>query len=227
MLGLVVKSSPVSRLADKHETDDVEALRRRLVAVEAKLAEADRQLAAKSRIIDKLQDMVTDLVHRRWGRSSEKHSGQAELSLFNEAEIVALKSDLDAAEAPDTDGGTGGGGAGAQDAAAQPAPAGTPRTNNDGQPRKPRRALPEHLERVRILHELHGHDLVGPCGRTLVRIGEEITEQIGVLPARQFVIEHVKLKVSLRRARVTGAPIYARSPDGSSSGSAPPPSSRG
>ena len=33
--------------------------------------------------------------------------------------------------------------------------------------------------------------------------------------------------VSLRRARVTGAPIYARSPDGSSSGSAPPPSSRG
>ena len=33
--------------------------------------------------------------------------------------------------------------------------------------------------------------------------------------------------VSLRRARVTSTPIYARSPDGSSSGSAPPPSSRG
>ena len=33
--------------------------------------------------------------------------------------------------------------------------------------------------------------------------------------------------VSLRRARVTGAPIYASSADAPSSGSAPPPSSRG
>lgn len=167
------------------EIHDIELLRQRLIA-------AEKQLIGKTQIIEKLEEMIAQLAQRHWGRSSEKHPGQSELSLFNEAELAAMQaaldddetdgsdSDADESVATDTDDES------SQDASSS----GTAKPNK----KRRRRVLPAHLERVRVTHELDEEHLQSACGGTWVRIGEEITEQIGVIPARQFVIQHIKVK---------------------------------
>ncbi len=60
-------------------------------------------------------------------------------------------------------------------------------------PRKPRRqALPEHLERVEHRHE--PEDTVCPtpdCARPMVRVGEDVSEKLDIIPAQFFVHRHI------------------------------------
>ena len=164
------------------EIIDIEQLRQRLIV-------AERDLATKIRMIDKLEQVIAQLAQRHWGRSSEVHPGQADLSLFNEAELAAMQATLDD-EPEDADEQAGDSAADGQDVAGDDDKASPPK------PAKPRarRLLPDHLERVRVTHELDEEHRQGECGSQLMPIGEEVTEQIGVIPARQFVIQHVKLK---------------------------------
>ena len=59
--------------------------------------------------------------------------------------------------------------------------------------RKPRRqALPEHLRRVEHHHEPEDTTCPEPgCGRPMVRIGEDISEKLDIVPAEFFVHRHV------------------------------------
>ncbi|ASJ72821.1 hypothetical protein IMCC3135_13680 [Granulosicoccus antarcticus IMCC3135] len=100
---------------------------------------------------------------------------------------ATLEEELDNTDEPVSDSATD-----ADDAANPDAPDKAPPAN-PAKPR-PRRVLPDHLERVRVTHELDEEHRHGRCGGQLMPIGEEITEQIGVIPARQFVIQHVKIK---------------------------------
>lgn len=62
-----------------------------------------------------------------------------------------------------------------------------------------RKPLPAHLPRVRKIYELAEHDRFCPCCRGEVRpIGEEVTEQLTVIPAQYKVIEHVRKKYVCR-----------------------------
>ena len=174
----------VNTLPPPSEINDIEQLRQRLIV-------AERDLAGKIRIIDKLEQTIAQLAQRHWGRSSEVHPGQADLSLFNEAELAAMQASLDD-EPEKTDEQASDSAADAEDAAnagdddkASPPKSVKPRA---------RRQLPDHLERVRVTHELDEEHRRGDCGSQLMPIGEEVTEQIGVIPARQFVIQHVKIK---------------------------------
>ena len=66
-------------------------------------------------------------------------------------------------------------------------------------------------QRVRVVHELDEAQRLGACGARLLPIGEEITEQLGVLPATRFVIQHVKIKYacSCKECGVKTAPMPA------------------
>ena len=172
------------------EQSEVAALRRQLAETEARLEKAERSLRDRDRLIDRLERRIRELVHARWGRSSERHPGQGELSLFDEAELAAMDiggpGDGDAVGEPDVDAAAGGGdGTGGSSGTAQPE-----------KRRRRRRALPDDLERVRVEHELQAAERRCPCGcgAEMVVIGEEITEQLGILPQRHFVIQHVKIK---------------------------------
>ena len=58
-----------------------------------------------------------------------------------------------------------------------------------------RNALPEHLPRERIEHDLAEHDKSCPgCGRRRERIGCETSEQLEFVPAVLKVLEHVRWK---------------------------------
>jgi transposase len=146
---------------------------------EAALREAKRQgetLSAERKAydtrIEALQGQIRLLLARRFGASAETVS-VAQLQLFNEAEAEAQSVD-------------------AEDETAEP----------DGMEvkahvrRRPvREALPEDLPRVDVHHELPEDErLCERHGVALERFGEEVSEQIDIIPATFQVLRHVRGK---------------------------------
>lgn len=119
---------------------------------------------------EQLQEQIRMLLAKRFGPSSEKHAPE-QMGLFNEAEA---------------------------DAGAQPveAPADETLTVPGHERAKPgRRPLPESLPRVEVVHDLPEAEKVCPHdGTALVRIGEETSEHLEIIPAKVQVIRHVRLK---------------------------------
>lgn len=76
--------------------------------------------------------------------------------------------------------------------------------------RRPKRAragrqpLPEHLPRVEHRHEPESCTC-GVCGKDLVKIGEDISEQLDVEPARFFVQRHIRPQYACRRCETVSA----------------------
>ncbi len=70
-----------------------------------------------------------------------------------------------------------------------------------------RQALPEHLTRIEHRHEPESCTC-GQCGKDLVKIGEDISEQLDVEPARFFVHRHIRPQYACRACEtVSAAPI--------------------
>lgn len=68
--------------------------------------------------------------------------------------------------------------------------------------------LPDHLERVVHLHEPDSCTC-GQCGGDLVKIGEDITEQLDVEPARFFVHRHIRPQYACRPCETITAAFIA------------------
>lgn len=74
-------------------------------------------------------------------------------------------------------------------------------------PRAGRQPLPGHLPRIEHRHE-PASCTCGRCGKDLVKIGEDITEQLDVEPAKFFVHRHIRPQYACRACEtVTAAPI--------------------
>lgn len=70
-----------------------------------------------------------------------------------------------------------------------------------------RQPLPEHLPRIEHHHDL-GSCACGQCGQDLVKIGEDITEQLDVEPAKFTVHRHIRPQYACRQCEtVTAAPM--------------------
>ena len=77
-----------------------------------------------------------------------------------------------------------------------------------------RQPLPGHLPRIEHRHEPESCTC-GQCGKGLVKIGEDITEQLDVEPARFFVHRHIRAQYACRACEtITAAPIPAAIIDG-------------
>lgn len=74
-------------------------------------------------------------------------------------------------------------------------------------PRAGRQPLPDHLPRIEHRHEPESCTC-GQCGKNLVKIGEDISEQLDVEPAKFFVHRHIRPQYACRACEtVTAAPI--------------------
>lgn len=74
-------------------------------------------------------------------------------------------------------------------------------------PRAGRQPLPPHLPRIEHRHEPESCQC-GQCGKDLVKIGEDITEQLDVEPAKFFVHRHIRPQYACRNcATITAAPV--------------------
>jgi transposase len=77
---------------------------------------------------------------------------------------------------------------------------GTPDDTAASSERKPRRQpLPDHLRRVQHDHEPEDTTCPSPgCGKPMVRVGEDISEKLDIVPAEFFVHRHVYGKWACR-----------------------------
>ena len=108
--------------------------------------------------------------HRRFGPSSESHQGE----LFNEAEALVDQAPQTPDEHDDdTDSGKA-----------------------SGEKKKPkrghRRALPPELPRIEHVIDVPEEQRVCDCGTPMVRIGEDVSEQLDIVPMQIRVIRTVR-----------------------------------
>ena len=156
----------------------------RLIKADLQLIKADLQLtkveAKYTRTIHKLQLEIAKLEEerrldraRRFGASSE--AGDHQYRLFDEAEASdnPLSEDIDEAGLIEV----------------------TAHTKR----RPKRKPLPKNLPRVVVTHELPPQEQVCACGCLMSILGEKISEQLDVIPAQVYVIEHHRLTYSCRK----------------------------
>jgi len=174
----------VQRLIDQAQQEAAEAVR-----LSEQVTRRDTELhAAKT----KIQALTLELMHlrrMRFGASSETLSVE-ERDLFQDT----LASDLAAAEA---------------ELARRQAEAATtePQAPRPPRPRAGRQPLPDHLPRIEHRHE-PASCTCGNCGSELVKIGEDISEQLDVEPAKFFVHRHIRPQYACRPCEtVSAAPI--------------------
>ncbi len=135
-----------------------------------------------------IQALTLELAHLRrirFGKKNESLSS-VQLSLFEEA----LQSDMTAVatEIEQLD----------PSAKAQ---AKSPRSRAGRQP------LPDHLPRIEHRHESESCQC-GQCGRDLIKIGEDVTEQLDVEPSKFFVHRHIRPQYACKSCEtVTAEPV--------------------
>jgi transposase len=65
--------------------------------------------------------------------------------------------------------------------------------------KKPKRcALPKDLPREEVIHDIPDDEKVCGCGEHLIKIGEELTEQLKYIPAKLSVVVHVRPKYACK-----------------------------
>lgn len=95
----------------------------------------------------------------------------------------------------------------AEDIAAIEAEAVLPPEARPPRARAGRQPLPDHLPRIDHRHEPDSCTC-GTCGKDLIKIGEDISEQLDIEPARFFVHRHIRPQYACRGCQtVTAAPI--------------------
>ena len=137
------------------------------------IAELKAAIAGRDAHIKILEEKLRLATYQQFAPSSEKLSGLGHPDLFNEAEALGTK--------PDT--------------AAQAAEIVVPAHTRVRGKRKP---IDPQLPRTRIEHDIPETQKTCACGCQLSRIGEVTTEQIGMVPARGFVKQHVRFKYACR-----------------------------
>lgn len=129
------------------------------------------QMDKQNSQLQKVERLLAQLIQAKSGRRSEQLSRE-QLALFGTAESAAAASEDD------------------QDSDDDPS---TPAAGSDQQNasrRRGRKALPAHLKRQRIEHDLAEADKqCQGCGQARRLIGEEVTERYDYIPAQMIVIE--------------------------------------
>jgi len=153
-------------------------------ALKSLLEDYHIQLQHKDNKLLQLEEQIKLLLSKRFGTSSERHPGQHEL--FDEAEQETAEAEP--VEPPEAD-----------------------VTVASQTKKKPgRKPLPEQLPRVDVIHDLPEEAQVcAHDGHQLHKIGEDVSEQLDIVPARIQVIRNIRVKYGCRHCEegVTTAPI--------------------
>ncbi|CAI07198.1 Transposase, fragment [Aromatoleum aromaticum EbN1] len=151
------------------------------VAQAADVARLEAELKLSKLKIEALVHEIATLKRLRFGASSETLPAGMK-DLFDEtlaADLTACEARLEAL----------------RDAEASEAAA-TPKAPPE-RPRAGRPPLPAHLERIEHRHEPESCSC-GTCGQDLVKIGEDVSEQLDIIPAKFFVHRHIRPQYACR-----------------------------
>ncbi|MDM0110429.1 IS66 family transposase [Variovorax sp. J22R24] len=150
---------------------------RELAQQQSLLERKDRELALRQTKIEKINFELARLKRWKFGAKSEAMTAE-QRQLFQDTvaeDEASLQAQLAALQA------------------SLPEASKTPKAPA----RKPRRqALPQHLRRVEHRHE--PEDTTCGCGQSMVRVGEDISEKLDIVPAEFFVHRHIYGKWACR-----------------------------
>lgn len=138
-------------------------------ALKAMIVQKDQHIETLSTEVSRLSELVIFFKVRQFYKSSEKHPDQAEL--FNEAEEAAETQDSELKNQTD---------------------ASSDKTTKN-KAKSGRKPLPKNLPRERVEHSLVDGEKCD-CGSEFKEIGEEITEQLEIIPAKVIVKQLVRKK---------------------------------
>jgi len=154
--------------------------------VQTLLEQAEQEIHAQTLKIQALTMELAHLRRIRFGKKNESLSPK-QLSLFEEsvlADIAAVDAEIEQIDASD-----------------KTTPSRSPRGRAGRQP------LPDHLPRIEHRHEPESCQC-GQCGNQLVKIGEDITEQLDVEPAKFFVHRHIRPQYACKSCEtITAEPV--------------------
>ena len=178
---------PASSGAVSLSPEEAEKLFTELASLRQAVAHKDAVLNAANL---KIQALTLELAHHkrmRFGQKSEALAAAGQRELFEEtlaADLSAIEAELEQAR----------------------------QTLDPKAPKKPRvragrQPLPAHLPRIEHRHELESCTC-GQCGSELVKIGEDVSEQLDVEPAKFTVHRHIRPQYACKRCEtVTAAPV--------------------
>jgi transposase len=183
-----LKAEDLKGLSQSAMAELVAAMLAQLAAKNEQLDEAARKIAERDKAIKfkdaKIERITFELARlKAWKFGARTEAMSAEQRQLFEETLVEDQADLEA-QLRALQG----------DAARGASPAGDDK-------RKPRRqALPEHLRRVEHRHE--PASTMCECGQPMVRVGEDVSERLDVVPAEFFVHRHIRGKWACRCCQV-------------------------
>lgn len=144
------------------------------------IAERDRAIKFKDAKLERITFELARLKAWKFAAKTERMNAE-QRQLFEEtlaADEASLEAQLEALQAQATP---------------PDAPATEPR-------RRPKRqALPEHLPRIEHQHEPEDTTCPTPdCGQPMVRVGQDVSERLDIVPAQFFVHRHIRGKWACR-----------------------------
>jgi transposase len=127
-----------------------------------------------------LEDELRLLRHKLFGRRSEQLTAEdlRQASLFDEAEWI---SEQEEQKHPET----------------------TIEVSAHRRRKRGRKPLPVDLPREEVLHDIPEEEKICSCGEPLVRIGEETSEKLEIIPQQIKVIRHIRPKYACKACEGT------------------------
>lgn len=155
-------------------TDELITLRGEVSELRCILQKKDITIESKDIEIERLQMELRLLRQKMYGRKSEKIEVDpgVQANLFNEAEAAAGEEEEVAEEK---------------------------QTITYERKKGGRRPLPDNLPRIEEVHDIPEEEKICGCGCMLSRIGEEVTEELDIIPRQCRVIRHIRPKYACRR----------------------------
>ena len=143
-------------------------------------------LSSRDQEINSLAEMLRLYRHRQFGNKSEKSSAE-QINIFNEAELPKNVESISAADAE---------------------------IHIAAHTRKSsgRKALPVGLPREQRVYDLPTEEKTCICGHELTHIKDEKSEQLEIIPAKVYVIEHVRKKYACKNCEeiIKNSPMPAQ-----------------
>jgi len=133
--------------------------------------ELKKIILQQQRELELLRHQLNNALRHRFGRKSEKNPDQ--LSLFDEAKEPDNVEEVEEADEEIT-------------------------IASHKRKKRGRKGLSEDLPRIQKIHDLTEEEKVCSCGHELTKIGEEISEQLDIIPAKIQVIQHIKYKYACK-----------------------------
>lgn len=140
--------------------------------------------------VQQLYEQLRLARRRLFGPSSETHAGQG--WLFDEAEVQAAASSE------------------ADERVELPMAAAPAQDTSQKRVRGKRQPLPAELPRLDVIHDVPEVERTCACGTPMVEIGEDVSEQLDIVPMQIRVLRHVRKRYGCPAGE--HAPVSARAP---------------